>query len=136
MDIDGYPEEDEIKRVVKWDHNDCKGLMAYVKSLWWMPGWGWSESPGEKKGTMIYNISTGGWSGNEELIGALKSNPMFWLLCWVQSRRGGHYIFEVKSENKKRKGEQHGEAKRGAGTVRKRTKGNEPRDLGKGGCRV
>lgn len=41
-----------------------------------------------------YTFSTGGWSGNEDLIRAMEQNWMIWSLTWVQSRRGGHYIFE------------------------------------------
>lgn len=41
--------------------------------------------------------STGGWSGHEELISELEGT-WFWMFCWVQSRRGGHYIFEIKPE--------------------------------------
>ena len=38
-------------------------------------------------------ISTGGWSGNEDLIGAMQNNAMLWIMTWVSSRRGGHYTF-------------------------------------------
>jgi hypothetical protein len=71
-----------------------------MESIWHLRSWGWSE--GEEyhdwdKGSQVYryNISTGGWSGNESIIGALQSNSLLWALTWVQSRRGGHYIFEV-----------------------------------------
>lgn len=40
-------------------------------------------------------LSTGGWSYNEGLIGALQSHTLWWSLCWVQSRRGGGYWFEI-----------------------------------------
>lgn len=38
--------------------------------------------------------STGGWSGHEELISELEQT-WFWMFCWEQSRRGGHYIFKI-----------------------------------------
>lgn len=39
-------------------------------------------------------ISTGGWSGNEEIIGHLKRS-FFWFRYWETSRRGGHFTFHV-----------------------------------------
>lgn len=41
-----------------------------------------------------FYYSTGGWSGHEELIAELEQT-WFWVFCWEQSRRGGHYIFEI-----------------------------------------
>ena len=40
------------------------------------------------------HYSTGGWSGHEEIISELEKT-FFWMFCWEQSRRGGHYIFEI-----------------------------------------
>jgi hypothetical protein len=87
MDEDGYPTEEELETVRKWKYSDFHGLMEYVKSLWNWNGYGF-----ERKGD-IYEVSTYGWSGNEDLIWAMKQNQMFWILHWEQSRRGGHYIF-------------------------------------------
>lgn len=61
--------------------------MEYICGLWEFSEWGFHRD------NEIYSISTGGWSGNEEIIDALKNNIMFWILYWYQSRRGGHYIF-------------------------------------------
>ncbi len=44
-----------------------------------------------------YTISTYGWSGNELIIAALQDRLYFWDSCWVQSRRGGHYIFQIET---------------------------------------
>lgn len=95
LDADGYPEDDDIKAVEAWPYQDCTGLLAFVESIWWPDGgaWGWTQED------RTYNISTGGWSGNEEIIGALRANYMFWAICWQQSRRGGHYIFVVPEIN-------------------------------------
>lgn len=38
-----------------------------------------------------WEIATGGWSGCEDVIGALKQNHLFWAVCWRLSKRGGYY---------------------------------------------
>jgi hypothetical protein len=89
-----YPTEDELQTITDWNFEDgWNELMTYIKSLWKYADWGYSE---ETKDNLIrYRISTCGWSGNEEIISAMKENYMFWNMCWAQSRRGGHYIFEI-----------------------------------------
>ena len=86
---DGYPEEHELEKIETWDCDDFKGMMDFVASLWYYPDY--FEQDG---GT--YRLSTGGWSGNEEIIGAMKQNSIFWLMCWQMSKRGGHYEFKVR----------------------------------------
>ncbi len=97
-DADGYPTEKELKKVRNWpvkEISDCVEYLEYIRTLWWQDEWGFSI--GEKvKGR--YYLSTGGWSGNEEILNAMKSCVMFWMLCWQSSRRGGHYIFDVPEE--------------------------------------
>ena len=89
MDFDGYPDDQELQRIREWPHKDFPALMEFVRTLWKWNDWGWSQQ-GRK-----YRISTGGWSGNESLISALEGNVMFWMMCWHQSKRGGHYTFIV-----------------------------------------
>ena len=95
MDADGYPTEEELEKIRTWSHPkyDYTGLLDYVGSHWWYPEYFHKEPT---KAGAQYKISTGGWSGNEELIGALQENLVFWGLCWVSSRRGGHYEFETR----------------------------------------
>ena len=101
-DEDGYPTDAALERVEKWgepEGYDWRGLMDFVKSVWWMPDWGWHEEEGKDsldKPVTKLHVSTAGWSGNESLIRALEANWMFMAMCWEQSRRGGHYIFELK----------------------------------------
>lgn len=96
-----YPDESQLLKIKNWqanNSNECRELMGFVKSLWWNPFSGWTESEGtdeHDKPVDVYEISTGGWSGNEELIEAMIGNWLFWNLCWVETRRGGHYIFYV-----------------------------------------
>lgn len=82
-----YPTEQELQKIKEWEPSDFHGLMQFVKSLWAFDAWGWSQN-GD-----IYNISTGGWSGNEDVIEAMNSNVVWWMMYWQQSTRGGHYIF-------------------------------------------
>ena len=90
MNGDQYPTDEELRTIIDWDwQRGWKPLLAYVRTLWWLPDWGWTE-----KGNR-YWLSTGGWSGNESIIDAMKRNYMFWSLCWQSSRRGGHYRFVV-----------------------------------------
>jgi len=88
MDKDGYPEEYKLKKIAEWDYHDFKGLMDYVYDLWKYPQY-WTNENGK------ISISTGGWSGNEDIIAALMQNKMFWACCWMSSKRGGHYEFKV-----------------------------------------
>jgi hypothetical protein len=85
------PTKEELKKIEKWSAKDCSGLMDFIHGIWEYADCGyWVQKD------KIYNISTGGWSGNEDIMGALERNWMFWILCWQESRRGGHYIFHVK----------------------------------------
>lgn len=112
LDEDGYPTEKALKLIEEWDYKDFEGLLAFVKDLWWYDEWGWDVVEiGEKLNhtdeiakRKTYYLSTGGWSGNEDIIRAMEKNWMLWWMIWYQSRRGGHYIFEApkvtfKSEN-------------------------------------
>ncbi len=98
-----YPSEETLERIKNWPQqlDTFAALLEEVKAAWWMPSWGWHEEDALDmldRPIRRYSISTGGWSGNESLIGALQDNHMFWGLCWVQSRRGGHYIFEIRKD--------------------------------------
>jgi hypothetical protein len=88
MDIDGYPEEDELEKIRTWNCQDLHGLMQYVHGRWMFADSGYFKQEDD-----VYYLSTAGWSGNEEIIGAMKQNYVWWSLFWEQSNRGGHHIF-------------------------------------------
>jgi len=101
LDEDGYPTEAALEIVRIWHWSDSRGWFEFIKSIWYMSSWGWSESDAEHEyikdsKVHVYNISTAGWSGNESIIREMQNSNMMWHLNWVQSRRGGHYIFELK----------------------------------------
>lgn len=98
LDGDGYPTDATLTRIAAWPYTDMKGLAEYVRHLWHWPTYA------RKRGNR-YIFATGGWSGNEALIGALEQNLMFWAMSWESSQRGGRYVFEVPTvkENKDEK---------------------------------
>ena len=106
LDEDGYPTEAALEKIRTWPWNDTRAMFDYIHDLWAYADSGfWTEKEVVQddfniheydKPRLRYYISTAGWSGNESIIGAMKENTMFWTLNWVQSRRGGHYIFELK----------------------------------------
>lgn len=106
LDDDGYPTGAALDVVKLWHWNDARGWFKFIEGIWHLRSWGWKEAEQDHewndheqyKDKMVhrYYISTAGWSGNESIIGAMQDNDMMWHLTWVQSRRGGHYIFELK----------------------------------------
>lgn len=91
-DEHGYPTDVALGMIRLWPNDDMPNLFAFVKSIWWMPDWGWHEV--EEEGVTAYYLSTGGWSGNEDIIGAMRGNHIFWMYFWYSSRVGGHYVFK------------------------------------------
>lgn len=88
----GYPGERELERIRCWPMEDWPGLMAYVRARWVYADDGYWERRGS-----AYLLHTAGWSGNESLVQALSENVLFWSVCWVWSRRGGHHAMVLPS---------------------------------------
>lgn len=111
LDKEGYPTKEILKYIEKYDvsKQSVRFLIELIQSIWWASEWGFEitekrdnfksvenikDKPRYHSRKRIY-ISTGGWSGNEDIIRALKLNKWFYCFYWVQSRRGGHYVFEI-----------------------------------------
>lgn len=101
MDDDGYPTEEtlqkirEYKLIVDGENSTerARSLITAIEQIWSYKSFiKWKENAGVDE---LY-ISTAGWSGNESIMSALEANEWFFCFHWVQSRRGGHYIFEFK----------------------------------------
>lgn len=103
-DSDGYPTVDALRLIENWHHDYAVTLFDFVYSLWYMTDWGWDSEVvphrfREGRNVMKFEISTGGWSGNESIIKAMQKNEMLWWMTHYQTTRGGHYVFEVEIEN-------------------------------------
>ena len=98
LDSEGYP-TDELLEYIE-DYNNFKNyqeILDIIEKVWWMPDWGLRKKKPyterlTKQRVYTYYMSTGGWSGNESLINALKRNVLFWMY-WRASRVGGHFTF-------------------------------------------
>jgi len=110
MDKNGYPDDNELEFIENYNCiiKPIKPLISFIKERWkFKDFFGISERTEEfevydvstknkfRPTYKVLEVSTGGWSGNESIITALRENKYFWAFFWVESRRGGHYIFEV-----------------------------------------
>jgi len=90
LEDDGYPSEAELERIAGWDPHDVAGWLDYVRERW-----RWAEDGYWNQGPATLAMSTGGWSGNEDLVGAMQRNVPLWMILWESSRRGGHYQLDL-----------------------------------------
>jgi hypothetical protein len=103
-----YPSDTALDLIEHWDliegddgsHEKLYKLLDFVRDLWEYPD---RFTMGrlrphdlfkDKKVRTLY-LSTGGWSGNESIIGALERNYLFWAMFWYRSQTGGHYWFKI-----------------------------------------
>lgn len=103
FDQDGYPTEKTLEVLEHWPFEDVEGALRFAQKAWYYP-----EAvtnylrPAElelvtrnEMGEHFMRFATGGWSGNESVIAALKANTMVWAMTWCLTARGGLYIFQL-----------------------------------------
>ena len=92
-----YPSDEELKRIAEWPYTDPRGWFGYISEI--LPFYGRCTQK-EADGRVQFEIATGGWSGCEEIIAAMREN-MIWVMTWRSSHRGGLNIFELLREEPK-----------------------------------
>lgn len=99
MTPDGYPDDQELELIEKWDYKDAFALIEFIRERWAYDDYfktKWTTDRAIGKYTVLkVNMSTAGWSGNEEIIRALEKNEYFFMLFHESWRKGGHYVFEI-----------------------------------------
>ena len=97
-DYNGYPTEKELEIIRQWNpaKDSVFDLLEHIRSCW-----NWADERFVLTGKRVLKLylSTGGWSGNEDIITALH-NTFFWFLFWIKSTRGGHYWFRIPAPGK------------------------------------
>lgn len=94
-----YHTAKELKAIKNWDVKDTNNLIFQLKNMWeyndcFIENWG-LDRVFKKRQVLTLELHTGGWSGNEEIIAALKQNKLFWMIWWWKTEKGGHYYFEI-----------------------------------------
>ncbi len=101
VDDDGYPTDATLDRVKSWPCTSmqaCLEAMDYVGRAWYYPDY-WDRKDGMPADYLPnytetrYTFSTGGWSGNESLVGAIEENFRLQAMGAYSWRRGGHYEY-------------------------------------------
>jgi len=88
FDVDGYP-TDECLDSIRHYEGKWQELMENIAPAF--HGYGRCE----QRDDGVWEVATGGWSGNESIISALQDNYIFWAICWRLSKRGGYFEFET-----------------------------------------
>jgi len=102
--VNKYLTEEELDKIKCWDVNTKERvfeLLDYIEDLWQ-----YSDSGFKRRGKNVIGLQlhTGGWSGNESIIDALRDNTLFWSSYWISAHRGGHYYFKIKLVAEEQKG--------------------------------
>lgn len=105
FDMNGYPTEETLEVIREWPWNaGNQELMAYIRKAWRYeveaphvvdPSDSFYAALAERAApeAELWAASTLGWSGNEELVDAMKANP-FLASNWAATICGGrHYWF-------------------------------------------
>lgn len=95
-----YPTDEELEAVKNWPYENRFELIDYLINIFWCPDW--CITVKGKRVKKVW-ISTGGWSGNEDIMEAFKLNFHIWAYCWKTHRTGGHYYFEFRPYPKSQK---------------------------------
>ncbi len=86
--MDDYPTDEELEKIAAWPTKDPMGWVTLVSRLW---NYG---PPYIRRTQRRWYLSTGGWSGNEDIIGAMRRSYL-WGFSFVSHRRGGHYVLDM-----------------------------------------
>jgi hypothetical protein len=105
LDEEGYPTETALNIITQWPFADPGGALDLVKGLWNYPEYATNTLRPEEQEILhsdpqrkYLRLATGGWSGNESLIRALRDNQLVWSFTWQLSKRGGLHIFRYPND--------------------------------------
>ena len=99
MDDGGYPTEEFLDFIKQYEPDESLPVMDFIEKVistaWMHRGF---KLHRKYRGIRKLELHTGGWSGNEETIGAITSNIYLthFKMKYVMWRTGGHYYFEIR----------------------------------------
>jgi hypothetical protein len=96
IDEDGYPTSELLIEFRRADYNNINETIELLLNYW---HWGESQMdlPEDWQDLEEFELGlhTGGWSGNEDIVGAFKYS-FFWYIYWQEEKRGGHFKFNIR----------------------------------------
>lgn len=92
LDADGYPTESTL-RMFEY----CMSSVQYFTKVMEALAAVWRYPERVTRQGDIWRVSTGGWSGNEDVIGALRQNHLWWTFYCRAWSAGGHYVFSKRN---------------------------------------
>ena len=104
-DNDGYPTEESLTKLEEVLNGD--DIRKAIESFYYALEENYYTYEGfvgitevEVRGEMmkVWQYHTGGWSGNEDIIGVLMQSPL-WYMILERYDNGGHYYFNPKYLN-------------------------------------
>lgn len=89
-----YPSDKDLRAIRNWDYEKgWGGFLDLVDSAW-------NHTYGTiRKSRRYIRFITGGWSGNEDIIGAMSRNFIF-QSHWYKSERGGYHVYEMPTKKR------------------------------------
>jgi len=91
-----YPTKEQLERIHEIDKLELPikekvpKMLSHLKSIWHY------DNFFVDNGKDGFELHTGGWSGNEDIISELRKT-MFWIFFWQRTERGGHYFFDYRA---------------------------------------
>ena len=92
-----YPTDEELEKIRQWPMEAANDLPPYVASVWCYPESAQETSAG------LWVFATGGWSGNEEILAAMRDSMAWYLLHWQHLYVAGGLIIVATNEEAKKK---------------------------------
>lgn len=107
FDKHGYPTDATVEALANWSVEPPGSVAEHIDEALDFLTAAWNDAYGlirhdlteheaalirAEPGRRYVALATGGWSGNECLIGALERNLVVWSFCWRLSAIGGLYI--------------------------------------------
>jgi hypothetical protein len=97
----GYPTDAALKRIEEWEPMDANACLDFVAAIWHWPDFGVSHELRPSESEIVHaephhrhlRLATGGWSGNESIVAAMKHNAVFRAFTWQLTAAGGLHIF-------------------------------------------
>src|SRR3990167_7434431 len=93
FDKAGYPTQETLQIIREWPiEGNADALLLFVRDAWYDSGRAKNVRPG------IWTFTTGGWSGNEELLRALYQSPAWISLSWGSIDLPGGFLCVATTE--------------------------------------